>query len=642
MNPTTTAVSDSAGPFALLERSVEAALESYSNVHRGAGHHSMATTHLYEKARDIVLGYLGLALARHTVVFCSPYRAGLLVSRLKPDSYKSITSQEIGLPAGVAALAIRRNALPGGTPFQTGGGNARLISREWVIWARGAERYEAGTPAIINVIAFAQALRLRRSGKGDFSVVTDERQAPADILYRDELDGYAGRELLGHLRETLIGRGKAVPTAEEGKPFINMDFSASTPTFGPVWNTVCQTWRQPAEVQQEIVREVRSVCAEFLEAPSADYDIVFTSNTTEAINLAAGSMARESGGAYEPVVLNTLIEHSSNDLPWRLNSGAELIRLAADQDGLVDLQELDRLLSAYNVEELYGKKRVRMVSVTGASNVLGSFNDLAKISRIVHHYGARLFVDAAQLAAHREVRMEEWGIDGLAFSAHKVYAPFGTGVLAIRKGLLTFGAEEMARIKASGEENAIGIAALGKALILLRRIGFTVIREEEQALTAYALRGLTGIPGMKVYGISNPDSPAFEQKGGVIVFNLKEIIAHTISRELSVRRGIGIRSGCHCAHLAVKSTLGVSPGLEKFQRIIVTLFPKLSLPGVSRVSFGLTTTEAEIDELIRVLGDIGSKSGIKPDGAPLLKQEEVKKQMKAFTGNAEKVVYGLY
>ena len=130
--------------------------------------------------------------------------------------------------------------------------------------------------------------------------------------------------------------------------------------------------------------------------------------------------------------------------------------------------------------------------MSGASNVLGVFNDLAEIGRIVHRYGARLLVDAAQLVAHRKVAMESSGIDYLAFSAHKAYAPFGTGVLVARKGLLSFSPAEMERIRSSGEENVGGIAALGKALVLLQRIGLDVIQEEEQALTARALLGHGG------------------------------------------------------------------------------------------------------------------------------------------------------
>lgn len=162
-------------------------------------------------------------------------------------------------------------------------------------------------------------------------------------------------------------------------------------------------------------------------------------------------------------------------------------------------------------------------------------------------------------------------------------------------------------IRSSGEENPVGIAALGKALVLLQRIGMETIRENEQSLTRRALRGLLQIPGLTVYGIKDPESPRFAQKGGVIVFNLKGIMANKVAKELSSRGGIGVRYGCHCAHLLVKRLVGVGPRLEQFQRVIVTLFPRISLPGVARVSFGIENSDEDIDTLIRVLGEIARK-----------------------------------
>ncbi len=213
------------------------------------------------------------------------------------------------------------------------------------------------------------------------------------------------------------------------------------------------------------------------------------------------------------------------------------------------------------------------MAVSGASNVLGVCNDLAEISRIVHRYGARLLVDAAQLVAHRKVEMAACGIDYLAFSAHKAYAPFGTGVLMVRKGLLHFSPAELEQIQSSGEENVGGIAALGKALVLLQRIGLDVIQEEEQALTGRALRGLAQIPGLTVYGIKDPDSPRFAQKGGVIVFRLEGIMANRVAKELAERGGIGVRSGCHCAHLLIKHLLDIPPLLEQLQGVIADPVP---------------------------------------------------------------------
>jgi len=636
--------------FAELEKGVFAALETYSNVHRGSGHYSVVTTHLYEQAREIVLDYLGLKKSEYTLIFCSPAGAAALEARLKPENYQKVSSREIGLPIGISAMAIFRKALPKGAPSHTGGGTTRLVSKDWIIWARTPDRFEAGTPAIVNVIVFARALQLvQQYGKYIFRERAIEKLTPDKILFHDELQNYSGTELLEKLRQTMIGRGVQVPTMEGVKPFINLDNSASTPAFSPVWNTFRKALRQPAEVQQEIIQEVKRICANMLGAPLATYDVLFTSNTTEAINLAAKNLSREPAEGFDPVVLSTLLEHSSNDLPWRMIPGCSVIRLAVNDDGFISLNELENLLKAYNLDSLHGNKQIRLLAISGASNVLGICNNIAEIGRIVHKYGARLLVDSAQLVAHRSVDMESCGIDYLAFSAHKIYAPFGCGVLVAKKGLISFNADEPELIRSSGEENAGGIAALGKALLLLQRVGMNLVHEEEQALTARLLYGLAQIPGLKIFGVNNPESPAFAHKLGVIVFSLKGTMPEGLAKELAFRSGIGVRYGCHCAHIIVKHLLNVGPNLEQFQRLIVTLFPKLQLPGLVRVSLGLENTEAEIDKLIQVLDQFAKKSRTSPErnskiaGNKRLKisKADVQKQINDFTGEVARKVYSL-
>jgi selenocysteine lyase/cysteine desulfurase len=601
---------DHQNKFPELERGVHAALETYANVHRGSGHNSVVSTYLYEQARDIVLDHLGLDKGRYVVIFCTPRREAALKALLKSKDYHIVSSLDTGLPLGIRAVAVKKRTLPKGVPFQTGGGTTRLVSPEWVVWADAPDRFEAGTPAIINVIAFARALLLiRQYGKDIFLNKSADSLRAQEILYHDELDNYSGSGLLNQLRQTLIGRTVLIPTTLGPRPYIHLDNSASTPTFMPVWEAVRQTWHQTPEVQQEINEEVRSLCAGFLGAPSTDYDIIFTINTTEAINLAAESLSRNSEQDTEPVLLATLLEHSSNDLPWRFGTHFPLIRLSIDSEGFVNLEQLDSVLNSYNQACQHGKKRIRLVAVCGASNVLGVFNDMAEISRIAHQYGARLLVDAAQMVAHRKVDMEECCIDYLAFSAHKVYAPFGSGVLVVRKGLLNYSPDEMEMIRHSGEENAGGIAALGKAIVLLRRIGMDLIIKEEQALTAHALHGLAQVPGLTIYGIKDPNSPRFDRKGGVISFVLKGMLSPRVARELAEKGGIGIRCGCHCAHILVKHLVGVPPALEWFQRLIAILIPWLRFPGIARVSVGIGNSESDIDMLIQTLGRIVWKSG---------------------------------
>lgn len=625
--------------FVDLERGVHAALETYANVHRGSGHNSIVSTHLYEQAREIVLEYLGLSKGRYVVIFCTPSREAALKALLKSDDYLSVSSRDTGLPLCIRALAVRRKALPKGTPFQTGGGTTRIISPDWVVWADTPDRFEAGTPAIVSVIAFAKALRLiSQRGNETFLDPAGERLTAREIIYGDELEKYTGAELLDKLRQTLIGRGIQVPTTEGAKPFINLDNSASTPTFMPVWNAVRLTWRQPAQVQQEIVSEVRSVCSAFLGAPQAAYDVIFTSNTTEAINLAAESLCRDTGKDTEPVVLNTLLEHSSNDLPWRKVSRYPLIRLAVDPEGFIDLIQLDTMLRSYNRDSEYGKKRITLVTVSGASNVLGTVNDLAEISRIVHMYGAHLLVDAAQLAAHRRVETEGWGIDYLAFSGHKVYAPFGCGALVVKKGLLKFTPAEMDLIRSSGEENTGGIAALGKAIVLLQRIGMEVIQKEEQALTARALRGLALTDGIKVHGIKDPDSPAFDRKLGVIAFELKGTLSGRVANALANRGAIGVRYGCHCAHILIKHLVGVPPSLEWIQRLMAIVAPRLRFPGLVRVSLGLGNTEEDVDTFLQVLDKIARQRRTKGEN-PSAPKAVIKQEINDFVKTSAMKVY---
>ena len=624
---------DNGSSYTDLELGVHAALETYSNVHRGSGYNSLVSTHLFERARAIVLEYFGLTKTKYVVIFCSPLGDEALRAKLKPESYQSISSHDIGLPLGVRALAIRRKSLPEGVPFQTGGGTTTIVSPGWVIWAKAPDRFEAGTPSIINIITFASALLLiRKSGKDIFLNPASEKLTATDILFHDELEKYSGRELLDELRKTLIGQAIKVPSVEGLTPYINLDNSASTPTFVPVWNAVRQTWQQPEQIQQEIIQQVKSICSEALDAPMADYDLIFTSNTTEAINLAAVSLGRESDQGIEPVILSTLLEHTSNDLPWRMIRQFSMIRLQIDTEGFLDLNELETVLSDYNQKGLHGKKRIKLMAVSGCSNVLGSFNNIEKISQITHKYEVHLLVDAAQMVAHRKIEMGKWGIDFLALSAHKVYAPFGTGVLLARKGFLNFNPAELRQIQSYGEENTVGIASLGKSLLILKRIGMDVIREEEKTLTRHALKGLANIDGITIYGVKDPDSRGFSQKGGVIVFTIKGLMSDKVAKELSIRGGIGVRYGCHCAHILVKHILGVPPGLERFQRIIAWLFRRLRFPGVARVSFGIQTTEKDIDNLIQILGKIAARTSIP-------KQKEVEMQIKKYVKASTLKVY---
>jgi len=636
--------------LAELEQSLFAALERYSNVHRGSGHFSAFSTHIYEKAREIVLDYLGLEKSRYQVLFLSPRRAAVLSAILKPGSYKLLQGHETGLSLGVDAIIVEKSALPEGMPFEAGGGTTKLYGSDWVIWAGQPERFEAGTPAIINVVAFTRALQmLSRHGKDVFTKGITGNTEPKEILYSGEFSRLQGPELLKALRETMVGHDVKVPTTRGLRPFINFDNAASTPAFRPVWEAFRLSLRLDDQAGKLMANEVRQLCAGFLEAPLSDFEILFTSNTTESINLAAAGLGNHSAADTEPVILTTVLEHSSNDLPWRKVPGHTLIRLAADNEGIFNLNELEALLKVYNGNQLHGKKRIRLVTVSGASNVLGTCNDLQAISAVVHRYGALLMVDAAQLAAHRKISMQSTGIDLLALSAHKVYAPFGSGVLIARKGLLQLGDEEKQQIHTSGESNPGGIAALGKALLLLQSIGFDLIETEERSLTNKALQEISQLRYVQVHGMRSAGQEGPVDKTGVIAFSVKSMMPATISRRLALSGGMGVRFGCHCAHLIIKQLTGFTPFQEKLQRVIVKLVPVLNLQGIVRVSFGIQNTETEVDALIAELKQITGNAEKELNNwhslqtstpAKVLSEKMVKKQLREFIAEGERLVFG--
>jgi selenocysteine lyase/cysteine desulfurase len=323
--------------------------------------------------------------------------------------------------------------------------------------------------------------------------------------------------------------------------------------------------------------------------------------------------------------------------------------LDVDAEGFLDLSELEALFRAYNTEHKHGNQRVRLLAVSGGSNVLGSFNDLAAICRTAHQYDVKVLVDAAQLMAHRSINMQADGIDFLAFSAHKAYAPFGSGGLVARKGLISFSQAQKDQLNASGEANAAGIAALGKALLLLDRIGMDVIEIEEQTLTCQALYGLAKLPGIQVYGIADPSSHQIHRRAGVIVFACENAPHNRVGQELAERACIGVRTGCFCAHLLVKRLLNIHPLRARLADLFMLLLPGFTapiLPGLVRISFGLENDGNDVDRVLAALRRITCARrslldrllGHLRNGSPFLRQSN---QVQAYVDRVSERVFEL-
>jgi cysteine desulfurase/selenocysteine lyase len=321
-------------------------------------------------------------------------------------------------------------------------------------------------------------------------------------------------------------------------------------------------------------------------------EVVFVRNTTEAINLVAYSWGRSNVGRDDVVILS-LMEHHSNLVPWQLLSqetGAALEFIGLDDDGRLLLEDLDYLL------DLHGQ-RVKLVAISGMSNVLGTINPVAEVVRRAHDAGALALVDAAQSVPHLPVDLRSIDADFLAFSGHKMLGPTGIGVLWARREILQamppfLGGGDMIRsvhLRESewndiphkfeaGTPNIAHAIGLGVAVDYLDGLGMENVLAHEQAMAAYALERLATVPHLRIYG------PPAGERGGVVTFNLTRdgellIHPHDLASILD-REGIAIRAGHHCAQ----------PLMEHY-----------GVPATARASFYVYNTEAEIDVLADAL-----------------------------------------
>lgn len=377
--------------------------------------------------------------------------------------------------------------------------------------------------------------------------------------------------------------------------------------FLPWYASVHRGTGYKSRLSTHLYDHARDVVMRFVGADPSTHTVVFVRNTTEALNLLAHRIALKTDG----VVLTTSLEHHSNLLPWYRHPH-ELIELTAS--GRLDLDDLERRLKQH-------KGKVELVTVSGASNVTGLLPDMHFIARLAHAYGALLAVDAAQLAPHRPFSMGRLDdpdhIDVVAFSGHKLYAPYGSGALVVPIRLLTGGKPMLVGggtvglvtrsgiswatgpdLEEAGSPNVVGVVALSAALEILMHFGMQHVAEHERELTRYAVRRLQKIPGLTLYGPSWETVLAgTEDRLGVFSFNLEGHSYHEVAAIVAHEWGIAVRSGCFCAHLYVAHLLGIAEeeANEARERLIAAL--PVDLPGMVRASLGLGNTKEDIDRL---------------------------------------------
>jgi cysteine desulfurase/selenocysteine lyase len=343
-----------------------------------------------------------------------------------------------------------------------------------------------------------------------------------------------------------------------------------------------------AEEATEAYERTRRKVARFVGADGPE-EILFTRNTTEAINLVAYTWARDNVGQGDEIVITTM-EHHSNIVPWHWaaqQQGAVLKYAEFGPDGMLDLDQVRALITP----------RTKLVSMVHMSNVLGTINPVAEIAGMAHAQGALMLVDGAQSVPHLPVDVGQLGCDFLAFSSHKMLGPTGVGVLWGRRALLEsmrpfLGGGEM--IEQVGREqstynvlpwkyeagtpNIADVIAFGAAVDYLSNLGMERVRAHERELVGYALEQVGSIPGVKIFG-----PPEAERRGGVVAFTLDDIHSHDLGQVVDYE-GVAIRAGHHCCQV---------------------LMQQLDVPGTARASFYVYNTEQEVDVLVRAL--LGAK-----------------------------------
>jgi selenocysteine lyase/cysteine desulfurase len=423
---------------------------------------------------------------------------------------------------------------------------------------------------------------------------------------------------LSSYRDYVLGIESKVPLVD-GKltTAINFDNAATTPpfktvmdavnVFSPWYSSIHRGTGYKSKYSSRLYEEAREIVTEFVNADFNKDTVIFVKNSTEALNKLSYRLDKNNN---RNMVLSSYMEHHSNDLPWRDKFRVDYIDI--DKYGRLSLEDLKSKLEKY-------KDSVRLVTIVGTSNVTGYKNSIHEIAKLSHMYGAEIMVDGAQLVPHCPVDMKpkdsQKHIDYLVFSAHKMYAPFGIGVLIGPKSVFDKGNPDYSgggtidivthnyikwaeppHKEEAGSPNIIGVIALTAAIETLTMFGMENIFIHEKGLTDYTINRLKQIPDIIIYG----DTENYHDRLGIITFNIKGIHHEILANILSYEAGIAVRNGCFCAHPYIHRLLNVKQ--DEIEKRIKN--PELPHPGMVRISFGLYNTYKEIDIFIECLKTI--------------------------------------
>ena len=424
-------------------------------------------------------------------------------------------------------------------------------------------------------------------------------------------------ELHGSDALRLVGADTEVPLVTGATTrYINFDYAASAPALHRVHDAVEELLGWYSSVHRGAGFKSRAATAayegaresirSFVNAQSDDA-VIITRNTTDSINLLAGTLPQ---GTH---VVAFAGEHHANLLPWR-RIGVRYLPVPE-----TPAEMLESL--AATLRDLPHCDDPHLVAATGASNVTGEIWPLGEIAEVAHAHGARLLVDAAQLAPHAPIDMARDGIDYLALSGHKLYAPYGAGALIGHRDWLGQGdpflrgggAVKIVTVddtvwadlpdrQEAGSPNVIGAVALGVACDTLAEAGMAALAAEEATLLAYARGRLATVPGFTHYRVW----PAGHPRVGLLTFSLGDVPYDKLAAILSAEHGIGIRHGCFCAHPLMMRLLRVDDAEAHRLLDESRAGHHERLPGAARMSLGLGSTTEDVDALTDALASIAT------------------------------------
>ena len=396
---------------------------------------------------------------------------------------------------------------------------------------------------------------------------------------------------------------------------INFDNAASTPplkrvrdmvmSFSDVYSSVHRGTGYKSRMSTEAYEHAREQVAQFLDIDRERQVVIFVKGTTDALNRIAAEQARLDGRH----VLVTEMEHHADLLPWRHRSGHIMVGLT--EDGHLDLDAIDRALTESD-------GGIGLVAVCGASNVTGFVSPIHEVAELAHRHGARISVDAAQLAPHHRIDVrpaaDPGHLDFVSLSGHKMYAPYGAGVLVAPRDFFAGAPEVMGGGAISivtwddtvwadlpdreeaGSPNVIGAVALGVAIETLIELGFDEMLEHEVGLGRTLVEGLDAIPGVHVLGGAEPCSS--HGRLGLASFVVDGLHHGLVAAALSHEWGIAVRHGCFCANPYVFHLLHMNKDAVTAVEHEVTAGHRRALPGAVRASLAPYNTREEVERFL--------------------------------------------